>query len=73
MLQKWPEYRDELSFPREEEAMGLIIDAITAIRAHRNEMNVAPSKKVHTPSPPRTRTPLRAAFRSSSALPPRAM
>ncbi len=47
MLQKWPEYRDELSFPREEEAMGLIIDAITAIRTHRNEMNVAPSKKVH--------------------------
>ena len=47
MLKKWPEYRDELSFPREEEAMGLIIDAITAIRAHRNEMNVAPSKKVH--------------------------
>ena len=47
MLQKWPEYRTELSFPREEEAMGLIIDAITAIRAHRNEMNVAPSKKVH--------------------------
>ena len=47
MLQKWPEYRDELSFPQEEEAMVLIIDAITAIRARRNEMNVAPSKKVH--------------------------
>ena len=47
MLQKWPEYRNELSFPQEEEAMGLIIDAITAIRARRNEMNVAPSKKVH--------------------------
>ena len=47
MLQKWPEYRDELSFPQEEEAMGLIIDAITAIRARRNEMNIAPSKKVH--------------------------
>ena len=47
MLQKWPEYRDELSFPQEEEAMGLSIDAITAIRARRNEMNVAPSKKVH--------------------------
>ena len=47
MLQKWPEYRAELSFPQEEEAMGLIIDAITAIRARRNEMNVAPSKKVH--------------------------
>jgi len=47
MLQKWPEYRAEFSFPQEEEAMGLIIDAITAIRARRNEMNVAPSKKVH--------------------------
>ena len=47
MLQKWPEYHEELSFPQEEEAMGLIIDAITAIRARRNEMNVAPSKKVH--------------------------
>ena len=47
MLQKWPEYRAELSFPQEEDAMGLIIDAITAIRARRNEMNVAPSKKVH--------------------------
>ena len=47
MLQKWSEYRAELSFPQEEEAMGLIIDAITAIRARRNEMNVAPSKKVH--------------------------
>ena len=47
MLQKWPEYRAELSFPQEEEAMGLIIDAITAICARRNEMNVAPSKKVH--------------------------
>ena len=47
MLQKWPEYRAELSFPQEEEAMGLIIDAITAIRARRNEMNVAPSKKGH--------------------------
>ena len=47
MLQKWPKYRTDLSFPQEEEAMGLIIDAITAIRARRNEMNVAPSKKVH--------------------------
>ena len=47
MLQKWPEYRDELSFPQEEEAMGLIIAAIPATRARRNEMNVAPSKKVH--------------------------
>ena len=47
MLEKWPEPRADLSFPQEEEAMGLIIDAITAIRAHRNEMNVAPSKKVH--------------------------
>ena len=47
MLQKWPEYRADLCFPQEEDAMGLIIDAITAIRARRNEMNVVPSKKVH--------------------------
>ena len=47
MLQKWPEWNDSLAFSQEEEAMGLIIEAITAVRARRNEMNVAPSKKVH--------------------------
>mgnify|MGYP001379813540 CR=1 FL=1 len=47
MLSKWPEYNEEFSFPAEEEAMQTVIEAITAIRARRNEMNVAPSKKVH--------------------------
>ncbi|MFQ9428671.1 MAG: valine--tRNA ligase [Oscillospiraceae bacterium] len=47
MLQKWPEYRAELSFRRRKRRWDSSSDAITAIRARRNEMNVAPSKKVH--------------------------
>ncbi len=47
MLSRWPEYDEKLSFPAEEEAMQTVIEAITAIRARRSEMNVAPSKKVH--------------------------
>ena len=47
MKTKWPEWNDALDFPAEEAAMGNVIEAITAIRARRNEMNVAPSKKVH--------------------------
>ena len=46
MLTKWPEASDAFSFPAEEAAMGNVIEAITAIRARRSEMNVAPSKKV---------------------------
>ena len=41
MLSKWPEYNEKFSFPAEEEAMQTVIEAITAIRARRNEMNVA--------------------------------
>ncbi|MBQ9460098.1 MAG: class I tRNA ligase family protein, partial [Oscillospiraceae bacterium] len=47
MLAEWPEQDAALSFPAEEEAMGMVIEAISAVRARRNEMNVAPSKKVH--------------------------
>jgi len=47
MLSKWPEWKDAFAFPAEEQAMGMVIEAITAIRARRSEMNVAPSKKVH--------------------------
>ncbi|MBQ1805895.1 MAG: valine--tRNA ligase [Oscillospiraceae bacterium] len=47
MKAQWPEWNNALAFPAEEQAMTLIIDAITSIRARRNEMNVAPSKKVH--------------------------
>ena len=44
MLAKWPEYSEKFSFAAEEEAMQTVIEAITASRARRNEMNVAPSK-----------------------------
>ena len=47
MLQKWPEQKRELSFPAEEKAMDLIIEATRAVRAKRSELNVPPSKKAH--------------------------
>ncbi|MCR5826053.1 MAG: valine--tRNA ligase [Oscillospiraceae bacterium] len=47
MLSQWPEWNDAFAFPAEEAAMGMVIEAITAVRARRNEMNVAPSRKVH--------------------------
>ena len=47
MLQKWPEYQAELSFPEEEQAMEKIMDVIRAVRGRRAEMNVPPSKKAH--------------------------
>ena len=47
MLEKWPEWNEKFVFTAEEEAMQTVIEAITAIRARRNEMNVVPSKKVH--------------------------
>ena len=45
MLQDWPVYREELSFPEAESAMESVMDVIRAIRARRAEMNVPPSKK----------------------------
>ncbi len=45
MLQKYPEYDEALNFPAEEAATEKIMEAITAIRTRRNEMNVPPSKK----------------------------
>ena len=45
MLQKWPEYREELNFQAAKEAMESVMDVIRAIRARRAEMNVPPSKK----------------------------
>ena len=47
MLAKWPEYRADLSFPEEERAMELIMEAIGAVRVRRSEMNVPPSKRAH--------------------------
>ena len=44
----WPEYREELNFPQDEAAMEDVKDAISAVRARRSEMNVAPSRKAQT-------------------------
>ncbi len=45
MLQKWPEYREDLAFPEEEQAMERIMEAISAVRTLRSERNVPPSKR----------------------------
>lgn len=45
MLEKYPEYDPNLDFPSEAEEMMKVMEAITAIRTQRNEMNVPPSKK----------------------------
>lgn len=45
MLEKYPEYDPSLDFPCEAEEMMKVMEAITAIRTQRNEMNVPPSKK----------------------------
>ena len=48
VISKFPEYRDDLCFPDEEKSMTLIMNAITAVRNRRAEMNVPPSKKAKT-------------------------
>ena len=45
MIDHYPEYNETLNFSADAEKMTKIIDAITAIRARRSEMNVPPSKK----------------------------
>ncbi|MGN0452484.1 MAG: valine--tRNA ligase [Ruminococcus sp.] len=45
MLEKYPEYCDCLSYPEDAKKTETIMEAITAIRTRRNEMNVPPSKK----------------------------
>ncbi len=44
---EWPTYREEFVFGAEESSMQQIIEAITALRARRAEMNVPMSKKVN--------------------------
>ncbi len=44
---EWPVYREEFAFGAEEAAMEQIIEAITALRARRAEMNVPMSRKVN--------------------------
>ena len=45
MLQKFPEYKDELTFPEASAEMVRIMDAVKAIRNRRSEMNVPPSRR----------------------------
>lgn len=45
MISEYPSYAAKLDFADEEKAMELIMDAISAIRNRRAEMNVPPSKK----------------------------
>ena len=45
MISEWPEYNKALDFDDDEAKMQLVMDAISAIRNRRLEMNVPPSKK----------------------------
>ncbi|MBQ3928907.1 MAG: valine--tRNA ligase, partial [Clostridia bacterium] len=45
MLEEYPVYTEEHSFPEAEKQMNMIMDAIKAIRNRRSEMNVPPSRK----------------------------
>ena len=47
MVSKWPEWKDEYSFPEEEKAIETIKEAVTGIRSLRTEHNVAPSRKAN--------------------------
>ncbi len=45
MICKWPEYKSELNFEKEESEFEVLMNAIKAIRIQRSSMNVPPSKK----------------------------
>ena len=45
MISKWPEYTKERAYPSEEEAIGLIKEAVRGIRNIRTQMNVSPGRK----------------------------
>ncbi len=47
MIERYPEWKAELSFPQDEENFEMVMAAIKAVRARRSEMNVPPSKKAH--------------------------
>ena len=47
MMQSYPEYSEALNFPEDEANLGMVMDAIKAVRARRSEMNVPPSRKSH--------------------------
>ena len=45
MISRWPEYRDDRNFEKEEKDIEIIKEAVRGIRNVRTEMNVAPSRK----------------------------
>ena len=45
MISKWPEYTADRNFPKEEQDIEIIKEAVRGIRNVRTEMNVPPSKK----------------------------
>ncbi len=47
MLERYPAYKAELSFPEDEQNFEMVMTAIKAVRARRSEMNVPPSRKAH--------------------------
>ena len=47
MIERYPEYRSELSFPADEQNFEMVMTAIKAVRTRRSEMNVPPSRKAH--------------------------
>ncbi len=47
MVQEYPSFKQELSFPVDAQRFETVMDAIKAVRARRSEMNVPPSRKAH--------------------------
>jgi valyl-tRNA synthetase len=47
MISKWPEYRQDRNFTKDENDIEIIKEAVRGIRNVRTSMNVAPSKKAH--------------------------
>ncbi len=47
MVERYPEYRDDLCFRDDEQSFEMVMTAIKAVRARRSEMNVPPSRKAH--------------------------
>ena len=47
MIERYPEYKEELSFPADEQNFEMVMAAIKAVRARRSDMNVPPSRKAH--------------------------
>ena len=47
MIERYPEFKQELDFPADEQNFEMVMAAIKAVRARRSEMNVPPSRKAH--------------------------